>query len=152
MAAGIPTQFQIGAKVSASTAASNYKTNASQKGQWWATKYLMAKRNPFQAASDSAQTWLANVNNAGTQAYQAGLARVDQGAVAQLVATQGPTLYAQGINNKGATKYAKAATGLIPALQQAAANLPPRGSLSQNIARSTQMIQAAAAMRGLHRG
>ncbi|MGH7745789.1 MAG: hypothetical protein ACREQ5_13550 [Candidatus Dormibacteria bacterium] len=148
----MPTSFQIGAKVSPATAAANYKSGASAKGTKWATNYLMAKVDPFAAAAAAANTWLANLNAAGTAAFSAGLSRVDKGAVATLVSTQGPTLYAQGITNKGAPKYAKAAAGLIPALQQAAANLPARGSLEQNIARSNAMVRAAAAMRGQYRG
>jgi hypothetical protein len=151
MAGGIPSSFQIGAKVSPATAAANYKTNASSKGTWWATKYLMSKVDPFAAASAAASTWLAKINQAGTAGFQAGLARVDKAAVAQLVSTQGPTLYNQGIQNKGAAGYAKAAAGLIPAMQQAAANLPARGDLEANIARSAAMQRAAAAMRGQFR-
>ena len=50
MAGGIPTSFNIGAKVSATTAAANYVAGASAKGTKWATNYLNSKVNPFQAA------------------------------------------------------------------------------------------------------
>jgi hypothetical protein len=152
MAGGIPTSFQIGAKVTPQAAAANYTSGASGKGAKWATNYLQSKVNPFTAASDAAPTCVANFNAAGAAAIQAGLARVNQAAVAKLVSTQGPTLYTQGITNKGTPKYAIAAQGLIPALQNAAANLPPRGSLQQNIARSAAMITAAKAMKGLYKG
>lgn len=144
--------FNVGGNVTAADAAARYKTNASQAGSQWAKKYLMPRKDPFAAASAAAPYWLQRVNDAGTAAFQAGLQRVDPTAVANLVSTQGPALYAAGINNKGATKYAAAASGLIPALQQAAQNLPPRGTLDQNIARSTAMQRAAAAMRGKYRG
>ena len=151
MAGAIPTSFQIGAKVTANTAAANYTTGASGKGAKWATNYLQSKVNPFTAASDAADTCVANFNTAGATAIRAGLARVNQQQVATLVSTQGPTLYSAGITNKGTPKYKVAAQGLIPALQNAAANLPPRGTLAQNIARSAAMIQAAKAMKGLYK-
>ncbi len=148
----IPTSFQIGAKVTPATAAANYTAGASAKGTKWATNYLQSKVNPFDAASAASGTWLQNINTAGEASFKAGLARVNQQNVATLVSTQGPTLYSQGITNKGTPKYTTAAQQLIPALQNAAANLPPRGTLAQNIARSAAMIQAAAAMRGKYRG
>ncbi len=147
----IPTQFQIGTKVTAQDAAANYLTNASGKGTWWATRYLSAKVDPFAAAAAAANYWLQRINEAGTTAFTQGLNGVDKTAVAKLVSTNGPTLYSQGITSKGAPKYAKSAAGLIPALQAAAAALPPRGSLDQNIARSAAMQRAAAAMRGMYR-
>lgn len=151
MATGIPTTFQIGGKVTPQQAASNYTKNASAAGTWWATKYLMSKVDPFTAASDAASTWLANINQAGTAGFQAGLARVNRANVAKLVSTSGPTLYAQGITNKGSTNYATAATGLIPAIQNATANLPPRGTASQNDARQAAMTAALRAMKYTYR-
>jgi len=148
----IPTTFQIGQKVSPQQAAANYVAGASAKGTKWATNYLMAKRDPFAAASAAADVWLANLNNAGTAAFQAGLARVNPQQVATLVSTQGPTLYQQGITNKGAPKYANAAQQVIPALQQIAANLPPRGNLQQNLQRAVQQATEAARLRGKFRG
>lgn len=151
MAGGIPTQFQIGAPVSPAMAAANYKSAASGAGTKWATKYLMSKIDPFQAASDAAQTWLNNIQQAGVAGFQAGLARVNRARVATLVSTQGPTLYSQGINNKGSVNYAAAAVGLIPALQQAAKNLRPRGSASDNDQRMIDMVAAARNMKYQYR-
>lgn len=151
MAGGIPTGFQIGAAVTPAQAAANYKAKASAAGTWWATKYLMAKTDPFNAAAAAADYWLAKINESGTAGFKAGLSRVNRTAVATLVSSQGPALYNAGITNKGATKYAAAATGLIPALQNIAANLPPRGNLDQNIARSAAMQRGAAALRGRYR-
>jgi hypothetical protein len=151
MAGAIPTSFQIGTKITAASAAAKYTQRASGAGTYWATGYLTAKVNPFAAAAAAANYWLQRINEAGTAGFVTGLNNVDQAAVARLVSTQGPTLYNQGITNKGAPNYAKAASGLIPALQNAAAALPPRGTLQQNIARATAMMQAAAAMRGQFR-
>jgi hypothetical protein len=151
MAGGIPTSFNIGAKVSATTAAANYVSGASAKGIKWATNYLNSKVNPFQAASAAANTWLQNINTAGTAAFQKGLASVNQAQVAKLVSTQGPTLYSSGITNKGAPNYATAATGLIPAIQQIAANLPPRGTAAQNDARQAAMVNGLRAIKGQYK-
>jgi hypothetical protein len=151
MAGAIPTQFQIGAKVSPTVAAARYTTAAAAAGTKWATQYLMSKVDPFQAASDNAATWLANINSAGIAGFQAGLARVNKANVAKLVSTQGPTLYAQGITNKGSVNYATSAQGLIPALQQAAANLPPRGTAAQNDQRMIAMVNASRALKYQYR-
>lgn len=151
MAGGIPSNFTFGAPKSAATAAANYLANASGKGAWWAIRYLSAKVNPFQAAAAASSYWLQRVNEAGTAAFTKGLNGVDLAAVAKTVSTAGPGLYTTGITTKGAPKYAKSAAGLIPALQAAAAALPPRGTLPQNIARATAMMHAAAAMRGQYR-
>lgn len=151
MAGAIPTQFQIGAKVSPQTAAANYASSAATKGSKWATNYLSAKTDPFNAASAAAQTWLNNVNNAGVAGFQSGLARVNRQQIAALVSTSGPALYSQGITQKGAPRYAAAAAGLIPAIQQAAANLPPRGTAAQNDARMTAMVAELRKLRGQYR-
>ncbi len=147
----IPTTFTVGAKVTAASAAARYTANASGAGTQWATKYLMPKVNPFTAAADAADTCVANFNAAGATSIRAGLARVNQQAVASLVSSQGPALYNAGIVNKGSSKYASSASGLIPALQQAAANLSPRGSFAQNLARATAMATAAKAMKGMYK-
>ena len=151
MAGSIPTTFQIGAKVTPATAAANYSAAAATKGTKWATNYLQSKVDPFTAASDAASTWLANINSAGTAGFKEGLSRVNRANVAKLVSTNGPALYANGITNKGSVNYASASTSLIPAIQQAAANLPPRGTAAQNDQRMTQMVAALRAMRGLYR-
>jgi len=151
MAAAIPTSFQIGAKVTPQTAAANYQSGAQGKGAKWATNYLQSKVNPFQAAAAAAGTWLANINQAGTAAFTAGLNAVNQAQVAKLVSTQGPTLYAQGITNKGAPNYAAVAPGLIPAIQNVAANLPPRGTAAQNDARMNAMVAGLRMLKGQFR-
>lgn len=151
MAGGIPSQFQIGAPVSPAMAAANYKTAAGSAGTKWATKYLMSKVDPFNAASAAADTWLSNIQQAGVAGFQAGLARVNRQRVATLVSTTGATLYNTGITNKGAANYAAAAVGLIPALQQAAANLPPRGSAAQNDQRMLAMVAAARQLKYTYR-
>ena len=147
----IPTTFQVGAKVTGASAAARYATNAAGAGTQWATKYLMPKANPFTAASDAADTCVTNFNAVGAAGIRAGLARVNQAQVAQLVSTQGPALYNSGITNKGVPKYTAVANNLIPALQQAAANLPPRGTFQQNLARANAMATAAKNMKGLYK-
>src|SRR5215831_15737893 len=132
MAGGIPTAFSIGTKVTPATAAANYQAGAATKGAKWATNYLHSKRDPFQAAHDAAPTWLANINHVGVAGFQAGMNRVNKGQVAAFVSQHGPAVYTAGIANKGHVRYAAAATSLIPAIQQAAHNLPPRGGDAEN--------------------
>ena len=151
MAGGIPSSFGIGTKVTPQQAAANYTAGASTKGPKWATNYLHSKTDPFEAAAAASTTWLAKLNSVGEAGFKAGLGRVNKQQVADLVSKQGPALYAAGIQNKGSIRYATAATGLIPALQQAAANLPARGSDAQNEQRAVLMIRAAKAMRNLYR-
>jgi hypothetical protein len=149
--AGVPSAFAIGTKVTPASAAANYATGAATKGTKWATNYLHSKRDPFQAAHDAASTWLANINHAGTAGFQAGLNRVNKTQVAAWVNQHGAATYTAGIANKGQPRYAAAAQQLIPAIQQAAANLPPRGGDAENEQRMILMRRAMKAMRGLHR-
>jgi len=149
--ATVPSGFQIAQKVSPATAAANYKTNAGNAGTWWATKYLMSKTDPFTAAANASGRWLARINEVGETGFKAGLGRVDRNAVGAMVSSKGAGLYNAGIANKGAAKYAKVADQLIPALQSIAANLPPRGTLEDNIARAAAMARGAAALRGQYR-
>lgn len=151
MAGGIPTAFQIGAKTTPAAAAANYTTGASSKGTKWATNYLHSKVDPFEAASAAAPTWLANINSVGTAGFQAGLARVNRAQVAQFVSQHGPATYSAGIANKGSPRYTAVAASLIPAIQQIAANLPPRGSDAENEQRMILMRRGMKAMRGQHR-
>lgn len=151
MAAGIPTAFQIGQKVTPQTASSNYVSGTSAKGAKWATNYLRAKKNPFDAAIAAASLWLTNVNKAGTAGFTAGLSRVNQAQVATQVAQYGPTAYTSGVTAKS-YKYTAAITNLLPEIQQIAANLPPRGDLTQNLNRAVQMATQLAALRGKYRG
>lgn len=151
MAGALPTQFQFGTRSTPALAAQKYQQKASAAGQYWALGYLTAKVNPFQAAAAQANYWLQRLNAVGVAGFQAGLGRVNLNQVAALVSSQGPTLYTQGINNKGVPRYTASIQNLLPAMQQAAANLPPRGTLAQNITRATDMINALVAMRNLYR-
>jgi hypothetical protein len=151
MAAGIPSNYQVGQKVTPAQAAANYQSGASTKGQKWATNTLRPKVDPFDAAAAAADTCVANFNTVGAAGIRAGLARVNRQQIATLISTQGPTLYSQGIANKGAPRYAASAQGLIPALQQIASNLPPRGTSAQNDQRMLQQVAGARALRGQFR-
>jgi hypothetical protein len=151
MAAGLPTSFQFGTKSTPAAAAAKYQTKASSAGTYWAQGYLTSKTDPFVAAANQANYWLQRLNETGVAGFQAGLARVNKQQVATLVSTSGPTLYNQGITNKGVPRYTASITNLLPAMQQAAANLPPRGTDAQNDARSAAMVAALRAMRGVYR-
>ena len=111
----------------------------------------MSKTDPFTAAANASGRWLARINEVGETGFKAGLGRVDRNAVGAMVSSKGAGLYNAGIANKGAAKYAKVADQLIPALQSIAANLPPRGTLEDNIARAAAMARGAAALRGQYR-
>jgi len=151
MAGGVPTSFGIGQKVTPAQAAANYTAGASAKGTKWATNYLHSKVDPFEAAAAASATWLANINQAGEAMFKAGLGRVNKAQVATWVSQHGAAQYAAGIANKGTPRYAATAAGLIPAIQQAAANLPPRGSAAQNDARMNAMVAALRNMKGQFR-
>ena len=151
MAVTLPTSFTFGAKESPATAALKYQQKASAAGQYWALGYLTAKRDPFIAASDQANYWLAQLNAVGVAGFQKGLARVNKAQVAQMVATSGPQLYNTGIQQKGVPRYTASITNLLPAMQTAAANLPPRGSDTQNDQRALAMIAYLRSIRGQFR-
>lgn len=151
MAVTLPTTFQFGTKSTPAQAAAKYTAKATAAGQYWALGYLTAKTDPFTAASNQANYWLQRLNEVGVTGFQAGLARVNRAQVATLVSTTGPTLYNTGITNKGVPRYTAAITNLLPAMQQAAANLPPRGTDAQNDQRNLAMSAALRAMRGQYR-
>lgn len=147
----IPTSFQVGGKASPQQAADNYASGAAAKGAKWATGYLMPKTDPFEAASAAADRMIQRINEVGAAGVRAGLGRVNRQEVAALVSTQGPTLYSSGITNKGVPKYKRAAQTLIPAIQQVAANLPPRGDDAAQEQRMILMRRGLKALRGQHR-
>ncbi len=143
--------FSIGTKVTPEQAAQNYTSGAAAKGTKWANNYLHSKRDPFHAAAAASGTWLANVNAVGEAGYKAGLNRVNRPQIAAWVSQHGAAQYSSGISNKGTPRYHAAATELIPAIQQHAANLPPRGGDAQNEERMILMRRALKAMRGKYR-
>jgi hypothetical protein len=151
MAGALPNTFQFGTKTTPALAAQKYQAKASVAGNYWALGYLTAKTDPFVAAANQANYWLQRLNEVGVAGFQAGLGRVNKPQVAAMVAAQGPTLYNQGITNKGVPRYTASIANLLPAMQTAAQNLPPRGSDAQNDQRSALMIQALRAMRGHYR-
>lgn len=151
MAETIPTSFQIGAKTDPATAARRYKDSASGAGAKWAAEYLTSSRDPFDAAAAVADHTIARIIQVGAQGIRDGLARVNRARIAKLVSTQGASLYANGITNKGADAYASVAPQLLPAMQQLAANLRPRGTDSDNDQRAIDMIRGLRALRGQFR-
>jgi hypothetical protein len=151
MAVTLPTTFQFGAKETPALAASKYATKAGAAGQYWALGYLTAKTDPFVAASNQANYWLSQLNSVGVAGFQAGLARVNKTQVAAMVASQGPSLYAAGISNKGIPRYTASIQNLLPAMQTAAANLPPRGTAAQNDQRQLAMTAYLRSIRGQYR-
>jgi hypothetical protein len=71
--------------------------------------------------------------------------------IANNIQTNGAASYSAGVTNKQYT-YTAAAQGLIPAIQQIVALLPPRGTTQQNIQRATQFATQMAQLRGQFRG
>jgi len=135
--------FQVGQLTTAADAVARYKAAAPSAGAQWAKKTLMPRANPIDAAIAASGRWLSNINAAGETAFKAGLQRVDQNAMANTIATQGPALYNAGVTAK-AYKFDIAMQKLLPIIRNVQASLPPRGDVEANIARS------AAMNRGLH--
>lgn len=135
--------FQVGALTTAADASARYIAAAPTAGAQWAKKTLMPRVNPIDAAMAASGRWLANINAAGEAGFKAGLQRVDQNAMANTIATQGPALYNAGVTSK-AYKYTAAMTKVLPAIRSVVASLPAKGDIEANIAR------AAAFQRGMH--
>jgi hypothetical protein len=145
--------FNPGARVTPQTATANWVSGSTAKAAKWVTNTLAPKRLFTDAAIANASEWLAKLNQVGTAGYVAGMTRAagNLNQIATNIQTNGAALYSAGITNKQ-YKTAAAFNGLIPAIQQIAANLPPRGNLQQNLARMQQQATQAAALRGQFRG
>jgi hypothetical protein len=145
--------FNPGAKVSPAQATANWVSGSTAKAAKWVTNTLNPRRLFTDAAIANSAEWLAKLIQVGTAGYEAGMRRAagNLTQIATNIQTNGAALYSQGITNKQ-YKTAAAFAGLIPAIQQIAAGLPPRGNLQQNLARMTQQATQAAALRGQFRG
>ena len=145
--------FQPGTPVTAAEATANWVSGSTAKAQKWVTNTLRPRVLFTTAAIANAGEWLARIQQVGTAGYIAGMNRANQNLnqIANNIQTNGAAAYSAGITNKQ-YKYAAAAQGLIPAIQQIAANLPPRGTKQQNIARATAFMNQMAALAGQYRG
>lgn len=145
--------FQPGTPTTAAEAAANWVSGASAKAQKWVTNTLRPRVLFTDAAIANAPEWLARVQQAGVAGYTAGMQRAAKNLsqIANNIQTNGAASYSAGITAKS-YKYANAAVGLIPAIQQIANSLPPRGTKQQNIARATQFMNQMAALSGQFRG
>jgi|SRR5579862_7016024 len=142
--------FQVGAQTTAQDAATRYTAAAASAGAQWSKKTLMPRVNPIDAAKAASARWLGNINAAGEAGYVAGLNRVDQNAMANTIATQGPALYNAGVTAK-AYKYAAAMTKVLPVIRQVVSGLPARGDIEANIARAGAFQRAMHATKGQNR-
>lgn len=145
--------FNPGAKVTAATATANWVSGSTAKAQKWVTNTLAPKVLFTTAAINNASEWLAKIQQVGTAGYIAGMNRANQNLnqIAINIQNNGAASYTAGVTNKQ-YKTAAAFAGLIPAIQQIAANLPPRGNLQQNLTRMTQQATQTAQLRGEYRG
>jgi hypothetical protein len=145
--------FNPGAKVTATAATANWVSGSTAKAQKWVTNTLAPKVLFTTAAIANAGEWLAKIQQVGTAGYIAGMTRANGNLtqIANNIQTNGAAAYSSGVTNKQ-YKTAAAFNGLIPAIQQIAAGLPPRGNLQQNLTRMTQQATQTAALRGQFRG
>lgn len=88
-----------------------------------------------QGVQANANLWAANVAKVSLQDWQAAA----QG--------KGGDRFAGGIT-AGAPRMGQFLQNFLPKVNQIAANLPPRGTLEQNIARATAQIRETAKLRG----
>jgi hypothetical protein len=144
--------FSPGTPTTPSEAAANWVSGSTAKSQKWVTNTLSLRVIFTQAAIANAPQWLAQIQSVGTAGYIAGMNRANQHLtqIANNIQTNGAASYSQGITNKQ-YKYAAAAQGLIPAIQQIVSNLPPRGTKQQNIQRATAFMTAMSQVSGQYR-
>lgn len=145
--------FQPGTPTTAAEASSNWVTGSTAKAQKYVTNTLRPRVLFTTAAIAQAPEWLAQINQVGTAGYIAGMNRANNNLtqIANNIQTNGAANYSAGVTNKQ-YKYTAAAQGLIPAIQQIVAGLPPRGTTQQNIQRATQLATQMAQLRGQFRG
>lgn len=97
---------------------------------------------PGAKAAAQADVWAANVA-ASKAKYRQNVGAVTLAAWQERAETKGATNYPTGIQ-AGAQAQAAFMADFLPKVQQIAANLPPRGTLEQNIARMTAQVRATA--------
>jgi hypothetical protein len=145
--------FQPGTPVTSTEAATNWTSGSQAKAQKWVTNTLRPRVIFTQAAIANAQGWYNAVTTAGVTAYTAGMQRANNNLnqIANNIQQYGAQSYTSGVTAK-AYKYAQAAVGLIPAIQQIVQSLPPRGGQQANIQRAVTFMQEMGRLRGLYRG
>lgn len=145
--------FNVGQNITPQTASQNWVAGSTSKSAKYVTNTLAPKQLFTTAAIAAAPLWLSQIQRAGTASYIAGMNRANTNinAIAANIQTNGAANYTQGVTTKQ-YKYTAAITALLPAIQNIVANLPPRGTLSQNLQRSSQFATDMSKLRGQYRG
>jgi hypothetical protein len=135
--------------------------NAQQAAQMWAQNLASAgqkitngvnntTKDPIQLAIAAIPTMVANFQAAASQGrIQSGLQKSSKAAWQQAMIKKGIPNLAAG-TAQAMPKVAAKLQSIIASVNQAVAQLPPRGTLQQNLQRANQFATAMAATKGQH--
>lgn len=128
---------------SAASAAQKWANNLGAATTAYTAGVQAVTAAPGQAAAAAVDRYISGTQ-AGAQKFAQRSAAVSLSAWQQAAINKGAPRLASGAT-AAQSKMQTAFTSLFPAIQQAVASLPPRGSLDQNIARSGAFQRAMAA-------
>jgi hypothetical protein len=133
------------AKLSAAAMAAKWQAKVSAAGPAYTAGVQAVTVNPAQQAIAAKDRWIAGVNAAAASGkYEKGLSTVTLQSWKQAAVDKGAPALAAGAR-LGAVKVQQHEQAFGPTRDSIVANLPPRGTLDQNIERAAQMARAMAA-------
>lgn len=121
---------------SAAEAAQNWQTGFGAAGAKWAAGINSVTTPPGQAAAAAADRYLAGVQ-ANVAKFQRNVANVSLAQWKDVSVSKGQGRLASGAQ-AGMAKYQAKIGAVLDAIKTINAGLPPRGTIEQNIARSSQ--------------
>lgn len=127
---------------SVAEATAKWQQNASAAVNAYKTGIQGVQQAPGAKAAAQADVWATNVAAAKSK-FQRNVGAVSLASWQEDATNKGATNYPVGIA-AGAAKQAAFMADFLPKVQQIAANLPPRGTLEQNIARMTAQVRQTA--------
>lgn len=133
-------------KVSAATAADNWKSGFAGAGTRYVAGVQAVKVAPGQLAAAQQDVWAQNTAAAKSR-YAQKVAAVTREQWIQAASTTGAQRLATGAD-KGATKMAAFMQSFIPKLSGVVDNLPARGTFEQNMQKSYAYAQALHNLKG----
>lgn len=126
----------------AADVAAKWARNASAAVDAYKSGIQGVTQAPGAKAAAQADTWAANVA-ASKAKFQRNVGAVSLATWQERAESKGATNYPTGIQ-AGVAAQAAFMADFLPKVQQIAANLPPRGTLEQNIARMNAQVRATA--------
>jgi len=128
------------ARLTPTQIAEKWNRNAGAAGQSYVDGVNAVNENPMDKAIAAIPTMVSNFNQAASDGtIERGMRRWSLSEWKAVTASKGQTRYPQGIRD-GQARFQTFITQFMPFVDDAVAQLPPRGSLAENIQRAVQMM------------